>query len=126
MKCFVLRLLATAFIVSISPARSLAEFVLRDGDTLAFLRDSITAARGYTKIVEHYTLLRFPDRKVRFVNAGQGGDTAFGCLDRLDRDVFDQGANVVTVAFGSTTSAGASKVTQPTSSAPSITAASRT
>ncbi len=77
-----------------------ADFALRDGDTVAFLGDSITAARGYTKIVEHYTLLRFPERKVRFVNAGKGGDTAAGCLERLERDVFSQGATVVTVAFG--------------------------
>ena len=77
-----------------------ADFALRDGDTLAFLGDSITAARGYTKVVEHYTLMRFPERKVRFVNAGQGGDTANGCLARLDRDVFARGATVVTVAFG--------------------------
>ena len=75
-------------------------YVLRDGDTLAFLGDSITAARGYTKIVEHYTLMRFPDRRVRFVNAGQGGDTAHGSLRRLERDVFAQGATVLTVAFG--------------------------
>jgi lysophospholipase L1-like esterase len=77
-----------------------ADFALHDGDTLAFLGDSITAARGYTKVVEHYTLMRFPDRKVRFVNAGQGGDTAFGSLERLERDVFSKGATVVTVAFG--------------------------
>jgi lysophospholipase L1-like esterase len=77
-----------------------ADFALRDGDTIAFLGDSITAARGYTKVVEHYTLMRFPDRKVRFVNAGKGGDTAYGSLERLDRDVFAQGATVVTVAFG--------------------------
>ncbi|MHA3770416.1 SGNH/GDSL hydrolase family protein [Verrucomicrobiota bacterium sgz303538] len=76
------------------------EFTLRDGDTVAFLGDSITAARGYTKIVEHYTMMRFPERKVHFVNAGQGGDTASGCLQRLERDVFSQGATVVTVAFG--------------------------
>jgi lysophospholipase L1-like esterase len=86
------------FLACITAAR--AEYALRDGDTLAFLGDSITAARGYTKIVEHYTLMRFPDRKVRFVNAGQGGDTASGCLERLDRDVFSKGATVVTVAFG--------------------------
>jgi lysophospholipase L1-like esterase len=77
-----------------------ADFALKDGDTLAFLGDSITAARGYTKIVEHYTLMRFPDRKVRFVNAGEGGDTAQKCLSRLDRDVFAKGATVVTVAYG--------------------------
>jgi lysophospholipase L1-like esterase len=77
-----------------------ADFALRNGDTMTFLGDSITAARGYTKIVEHYTLMRFPDRHVRFVNAGQGGDTAHGCLKRLDRDVFAAGTTVLTVAFG--------------------------
>lgn len=77
-----------------------ADYSLKDGDTMVFLGDSITGARGYTKLVEHYTLMRFPERKVRFVNAGQGGDTANGCLARLDRDVFSKGATVVTVAFG--------------------------
>ena len=48
------------------------EFALRDGDTVVFLGDSITAARTYGKIIENYTLLRFPDRKVRFINAGWG------------------------------------------------------
>ena len=86
-------------IAVLQPLRA-ADFALHDGDTLAFLGDSITAARGYTKIVEHYTCMRFPDRRVRFVNAGQGGDTAFGSLQRLERDVFAQGATVLTVAFG--------------------------
>lgn len=76
------------------------DFALRDGDKVVFLGDSITAARGYTKVVENYTLLRYPQRKVRFLNAGQGGDTAEGALKRLERDVLDQGATVVTVAFG--------------------------
>src|SRR5436190_22766575 len=77
-----------------------ADFALRDGDTVAFLGDSITAARGYTKIVEHYTLMRFPERRVRFVNAGKGGDTTTGAVQRLERDVFGRGATVVTVALG--------------------------
>lgn len=77
-----------------------ADYALRDGDTVAFLGDSITAARGYTKIVEHYTLMRFPERRVRFLNAGLGGDTVQGSLKRLQSEVFDQGATVVTVAFG--------------------------
>ena len=86
------------FVALIAAARG--EFALKDGDKLAFLGDSITAARGYSKVVEHYTLMRYPERKVRFVNAGEGGDTAAGCLKRLQSDVFDQGATVVTVAFG--------------------------
>jgi hypothetical protein len=77
-----------------------ADFAFRDGDTVVFLGDSITAARGYTKDIEHYSLMRFPERRVRFVNAGKGGDTATGCLERLERDVFEKEATVVTVAFG--------------------------
>jgi lysophospholipase L1-like esterase len=76
------------------------EFALRDRDTVVFLGDSITAARTYGKIIETYTLLRFPDRKIRFFNAGQGGDTAAGCLRRLDTDVFVHQPTVVIVAFG--------------------------
>jgi lysophospholipase L1-like esterase len=75
-------------------------FALKDGDTLVFVGDSITAARGYTKIVELYTLMRYPERRVKFWNAGQGGDTAAGAVTRLERDVFAHGATVVTVAFG--------------------------
>ena len=82
------------------PGAALGGFALRDGDTVVFLGDSITAARTYGKIVENYTLLRFPDRKVRFINAGWGGDTAAGGLKRLDRDVLDRGATVLIVAYG--------------------------
>jgi lysophospholipase L1-like esterase len=77
-----------------------AEFAIRDGDTVVFLGDSITANRQYGKIIETYTLLRYPERKVRFINAGKGGETAKGSLERLDKDVFGRGATLVTVAYG--------------------------
>jgi lysophospholipase L1-like esterase len=76
------------------------DFALRDGDTVVFLGDSITGARTYGKIIENYTLLRFPNRRVRFINAGEGGDTASGGLARLDRDVFVHNPTIVTVAYG--------------------------
>ena len=91
-----LTLLGTLIVAA--PAR--ADFQLRDGDTVVFLGDSITAERTYGKVVENYTLLRFPDRQIRFINAGRGGDTAAGGLKRLDRDVLDVGATVVIVAYG--------------------------
>jgi lysophospholipase L1-like esterase/pimeloyl-ACP methyl ester carboxylesterase len=75
------------------------DFALKDGDTVVFLGDSITAARTYGKIVENYTLLRFPDRRVRFVNAGKGGETASGALARLD-EVFSHKPTVLIVAYG--------------------------
>lgn len=86
------------FLVSLSVVR--AEFAIRDGDTVVFLGDSITAARQYGKIIETFALLRFPERKVRFINAGKGGETAKGSLERLEKDVFGQGATLVTVAYG--------------------------
>lgn len=95
-----LRIAAAGIALGWAGACSAGDFRLRDGDTVAFLGDSITAARDYTQIVELYTLMRFPERKVRFVNAGQGGDTAEGSLKRIDRDVFSHGANVVLVIFG--------------------------
>ena len=85
-------------------------FAFHDGDTVAFLGDSITAARGYTKIVEQYTLLRFPDRQVRFVNAGKGGDTASGCLGAASTTTSSHAAPPWSPwPSGSTISAGASK-----------------
>lgn len=75
-------------------------FAIHDGDTVVFLGDSITAERTYGKIIENYTLLRFPDRRVTFVNAGVGGDTAEDGLRRLEQDVFRHEPTLVTVAFG--------------------------
>src|SRR6202161_1300838 len=77
-----------------------AEFAIHDGDTVVFLGDSITAARQYGEIIEEYTLLRFPRWKVKFINAGKGGETARPSLARLETDVFGHGATLVTVAYG--------------------------
>jgi lysophospholipase L1-like esterase len=97
-----LRLFLTLLLSLVSTACLAAteDFAFRNGDTVVFLGDSITAAHGYTKLVEEYTLLRFPDRHVQFINAGRGGDTAAGGLQRLERDVIKRGATVVTVAYG--------------------------
>ncbi|MFO1096153.1 MAG: sialate O-acetylesterase [Planctomycetaceae bacterium] len=90
------------FAISVLSMQSWADddFAIRDGDTVAFMGDSITAARTYGKHIENYTLLRYPDRKVRFINVGIGGDTAAGGLARLERDVFKNHVTLLTVAFG--------------------------
>ena len=83
-----------------APPALAGDYALRDSDTVVFLGDSITAAHVYSKHVENYTLLRFPDRKVRFVNAGGGGDTAEGGLARLESDVLPHEPTVLIVAYG--------------------------
>ena len=94
------RHLISAAAAVLCSATGYADFDIRDGDTVAFLGDSITASRQYGKLIETYTLLRYPERKVRFINVGQGGETAKGSLTRLDKDVFGAGATVLTVAYG--------------------------
>src|SRR4051812_37923909 len=95
------KMCAFALVVLLAHREAIADdFALRDGDTMAFLGDSITAARTYGKLIENYTLLRYPERQVHFINVGKGGDTAAGGLARLDRDVFERGVTVLTVAYG--------------------------
>lgn len=93
-------LLAALAVLGVLAGPARADYELRDGDTVVFLGDSLTAARTYGKVVENYTLLRFPARRVRFFNAGIGGDTAAASLTRLERDVFSHRPTVVTVCFG--------------------------
>jgi lysophospholipase L1-like esterase len=88
---------ALAFLTGVASAE---DFAIRDGDVVGLMGDSITAARTYGKVIENYTLLRFPERKVHFINVGKGGETAAGALERLDRDVFGRGVTLLTVAYG--------------------------
>lgn len=93
-------LLYVLLVLSFANALYAEDFAIRDGDTVGFLGDSITAARTYGKHIEKYTLLRYPERKVHFINLGIGGDTAAGGLKRLEQDVFDNGVTLLTVTFG--------------------------
>jgi len=54
-----------------------AEPLLRDGDRIVFLGDSITEQRLYTTYLEAYALTRHPNWKLWFRNVGWGGDTAW-------------------------------------------------
>ncbi|GEM_PF-541697 len=75
-------------------------FVLRHGDRIVFLGDSITEQQLYTNYVEAYLASRYPERKLTFFNAGWGGDTAPGGCARLDRDVLALKPDVVTICYG--------------------------
>ncbi|QDT46968.1 GDSL-like Lipase/Acylhydrolase [Symmachiella dynata] len=93
-------LLSALLVLWFTNALNAEDFAIRDGETVGFLGDSITAARTYGKHIEKFTLLRYPERKVHFINLGRGGDTAAGGLKRLERDVFDNGVTLLTVAYG--------------------------
>ncbi len=73
---------------------------LQDGDTLVFLGDSITHQCLYTQYVEDYFYTRFPQRRIRFYNAGVSGDKAGDALARFEEDVKAQQPDYVTVLLG--------------------------
>jgi len=76
------------------------DFVLKKNDRVVFLGDSITEQQLYTNYVETYLATRFPELNLTFFNAGWGGDTAPGGVERLDRDVLALKPTVVTLCYG--------------------------
>jgi len=80
-------------------------FALKDGDTVVFYGDSITAQRLYTKYVEEFLLTRYPTLHVHFVNAGVPGDSVNGgyagtMAERVQRDVAPFHPAMITVMLG--------------------------
>jgi lysophospholipase L1-like esterase len=91
--------------IAASSAAVAADFYLRDGDRVVFYGDSITEQRLYTTAVEEFVIRRFPDRDVRFVHSGIGGDRVTGGWAgpievRLQRDVIAHRPTVVTIMLG--------------------------
>jgi lysophospholipase L1-like esterase len=81
------------------------QFALKDGDTVVFYGDSITAQRLYTRYVEEFVLTRYPALHLRFVNAGVPGDTVRGgyagtMTERVQRDVAPFKPAMITVMLG--------------------------
>ncbi len=73
---------------------------LKDGDTFVFLGDSITHQCLYTQYVEDYFYTRMPKVRIRFHNAGVGGDRAQNALDRFEDDVAAFKPKYVTILLG--------------------------
>ena len=80
-------------------AMALAE-PYRDGDTVVFFGDSITHGGFYHTYVTAYYRTRFPERTIRFVNSGIGGDTASGAMRRISEDVTEYAPTHVVFHFG--------------------------
>lgn len=107
-----LHALLTAALLAFSPSplpaqeappdfkRLVAKIDLQDGDTLVFLGDSITHQCLYTQYLETYFYTRYPARRLRFHNAGVGGDRAANALARFEDDVASFQPKFVTVLLG--------------------------
>jgi len=77
-----------------------ADCLLKPGDRMVFLGDSITEQRIYTRYVMDYFTLHYPGARIEFRNAGWVSDTAPGGLKRLERDVLALKPTVVSICYG--------------------------
>jgi endoglucanase len=73
-------------------------------DTVCYVGDSITHGGTYHSIVTLFYVTRFPDRPIRFYNAGIGGDRASNIMAderfRLQTDILGHKPTVATVMLG--------------------------
>jgi lysophospholipase L1-like esterase len=92
-------------LIILATAAVMAQFafaapVFKSGDRVVIYGDSITEQQLYSRYIQQYIQCRYPEMKIRFFNAGWGGDTATGALNRLQRDVLFLKPTVVTLFFG--------------------------
>lgn len=72
----------------------------RDGETVCFAGDSITQDGTYIELLNNYYQSRYPERRVRLVNCGVGGDTLFDLIPRLESDVLAHKPDWIFVMIG--------------------------
>ena len=76
---------AAALALAAGIARAQADFPFRNNDVVVFLGDSNTAGAGYAKMLENFTLVRYPARKVVFYNAPASAATRRPAVRRVCR-----------------------------------------
>jgi lysophospholipase L1-like esterase len=99
----ILTLLLTFAALCLNPLQSRAEILVKNGESIAFLGDSITrdgAAKpgGYVRLVE--SGLAVQGINITVIPAGIGGNKSRDMLDRLDRDVLGKKPIWMTLSVG--------------------------
>lgn len=99
----ILPLLVAALALVLSPLRSAAEILVKNGESIAFLGDSITAQGaaspgGYVRLVE--SGLAAQGVKVTVIAAGISGHKSDQMLARLDKDVLSKKPTWMTLSCG--------------------------
>lgn len=80
---------------------SAAEFAIQDGQTWVCLGDSITEdPGGYVSVCSREIKTRFPERRIRVVNAGISGNKSGDMLGRFGRDVLSYHPDWVSISVG--------------------------
>ncbi len=76
------------------------ELLLKKGDRLAIVGDSITEQKQYSRFMENYLLACTPELNLQIFQFGWSGERAPGFAHRMDNDLIPWKPTVVTTAFG--------------------------
>ena len=77
------------------------DLILKPGDRIVAIGDSITQAGGYLKDVDAVLTATYPELKIPpIVNVGIGGQKAEDLIKRFQKDVVDRKPAVVTISIG--------------------------
>lgn len=82
------------------PAPQPAGLVLKKGDRLAIIGDSITEQKMYSRIMETYLTVCVPELEITARQYGWGGETAPGFLARMTNDCLRFNPTVATTCYG--------------------------
>lgn len=83
-----------------TPILQAADPVLKSGDRLAIVGDSITEQKLYSKFIETYLQACHPDLKIQCFQFGWGGERAPGFAGRMENDLIPWKPSVVTTCYG--------------------------
>ena len=88
----------------------MTDFAIQDGQTVVFIGDSITDCgrrtdqapygNGYAKVAIDLITARYPERKIRYINEGIGGNTVEDLRNRWHDDVIVHQSDWLTIKIG--------------------------
>ena len=86
-----------AMLTSVATA---ADPILKKGDRLAIVGDSITEQKLYSKYIETYLLTCYPELEIQCFQFGWSGERAPGFAARMENDLIPWKPTVVTTCYG--------------------------
>ncbi len=91
-----------AYFIKFNPIKAPAPgpLLLKAGDRLAIIGDSITEQKIYSRIIETYLTVCVPELKITARQFGWSGETAEGFLRRMTNDCLRFNPTVATLSYG--------------------------
>src|SRR3954471_11111620 len=74
--------------------------ILKKGQRVAIVGDSITEQKQYSKFIELYLTACLPELDLQCIQLGWGGETAGGFAGRMNNDLMPWKPDVVTTCYG--------------------------